>query len=144
MAYYTNESCYSTSHSSYTTGCKTEYADSEVRYAVDAWAAAKFTDELETVDGYSARLLKLEELGNLGYEWGPTCATCSNGWIKTASVPSWVYSNNYWYWTMSQYNDYSTNVWYVDEGGNVSTTYVNYNNGAVRPVINVYKDKLPE
>lgn len=27
------------------------------------------------------------------------------GWTKTDATPSWVYSSNYWYWTMSKYFD---------------------------------------
>ena len=49
-------------------GSGSTYATSDVKSVVDAWSAARFTNQLETVDGYSARLLKYEEFPNLGYE----------------------------------------------------------------------------
>ena len=121
-------------------GSNSTYATSTVKSVVDSWAAAKFTDELKTVDGYSARLIQINEVTNLGYEWS------DNGrfalWQKTASTPDWVYNSNYWYWTMSPYNNTSSNVWYVNSDGSVGSNYVYSSGGAVRPVINVYKSAI--
>ena len=140
MAYYRSETCGYPNGSYVDTGCTTSYNQSEVKYAVDAWAAAKFTDELKIVDGYSARLLKIDEVSNLGYEW------IDNGsvelWQKTASIPDWVYNSSYWYWIMSQWNDSSSGVCYVNADGNLHGTNVYNSDGAVRPVINVYKSSI--
>ena len=148
MAYYSSSTCgYSdpTDISTLTTsGCTTDYASSEVKYVIDAWAQAKFTNgELKTVDGYDTRLITHDEIiNNLGYEWGPTCSTCSDGWIKTENTPSWVYNSNYRYWTMSQYQDSTIELWYVrDDNGNLDKKDV-INVDSVRPVINVYKSKI--
>ena len=125
------------------TDCKTSYDDSEVRYAVDAWALDTFKhNELKTVDNYKARLLKYDELtSNLGYAIGlGTTGPSSNG-----VTPDWVYSNQYNYWTMSSKDDSSSYVWYVsNDGGYLNNCQVNEYANALRPVINVYKDKLPE
>ena len=120
-----------------------EYSISYVKQIVEAWTGTKFKNsELKTVDGYSARLIQLQELtGSLGYEW------TDNGsfalWKKTESTPNWVYNSAYW--TMSSEDDSSSIVWCVNNNGSLGRNYnVGYASEAVRPVINVYKDKLPE
>ena len=123
-------------------GSDSTYTTSNVKSVVNAWAQAKFTDELKTVDGYSARLLKYEEFPNLGYENKFSCTGGCYYSGSLANVPSWVYNNNYWYWTMSPNNDSSFDVWNVGSGGNLYNSDVRDNYGAVRPVINVYKSKI--
>ena len=145
IAYYTSVDCgYGTGSNSTSSGCTTSYDASEVKYVVDNWATAKFTQgELKTVDGYTARLIKFNEFENLGYEWGSTCDNCDTKWNKTDNTPTWVYNSQYFYWTMSQYNNSDSMIWYVNGNGYIRSDYVRYTNGTVRPVINLYKSKIP-
>ena len=149
MTYYSSETCgypNGSSGSSVTTGCTTDYAQSEVKYAVDAWAADKFqaSDLKEDSLGYKARLLTIDELTtNLGYEKtnSSTLYPSTNG----DTTPSWVYNSNYHYWTMSPYEDSTLYVWYVNYGGNLShgnSVYHNDRGGAVRPVVTLLKSAL--
>ena len=46
-----------------------------------------------------------------------------------------------WFWTMSQYNNSTSNVWSVRADGLLRDTYVN-NLGEVRPVIVLLKSLL--
>ena len=109
---------------------------------VDSWATSKFTDELKIVDGYSVRLIKIEELTNsFGYERYNTPS--SYYYDKTSSTPSWLYNSSYSYWTMSPKDGYSYLVWGVNSVGDLGTFDVNDPNGvAVRPVVNVYKSAI--
>ena len=146
MAYYTSETCGYVNGSWVNDGCTTAYASSEVKYAVDAWAAAKFQNsELKEVNGYSARLITFDEVHSFGY--GDEPSDCGGGYCpyypKTDSVPGWIYNNNYWYWTMNPYESSSFYVWYVYNDGSLNNSGVSTNlHGAVRPVINVYKSKI--
>ena len=115
----------------------TAYGTSDVKSVVDTWANNKFTDELKEVDGYSARLIQFSELmPGLGY--------VKNGenYPVNGNVPSWVWNSNYWYWTMTPWQDgdqpSSLDVWNVCGDG----TFDYNDEGAVRPVINVYKSKI--
>ena len=61
------------------------------------------------------------------------------------SVPRWLYASqlDYWYWTMDKVNDSDKNVWTVEDRGTISNNNVDSNGiGMIRPVINVYKDKI--
>ena len=119
------------------------YTTSAVKSVVDTWASSKFTNsELKTVDGYSARLIRFDE-------YAANCeevehATPSGSYYTYTPNYVWMYSSDYWYWTMSPYNDSSSDVWNVlNGGGDLRGDYVNYSgDGAVRPVINVYKSKI--
>ena len=146
MTYYSSETCgypNGSSGSSVTTGCTTDYAQSEVKYAVDAWAADTFqaSDLKEDTTGYSARLLTLDELvDNLGY-------TIIDGdtWYSPSAenTPNWVYNSNSDYWTMSQYEDSTSSVWFVYNNGHVykSDVYGRYAI-VVRPVVTLLKSAL--
>ena len=143
MAYYTSETCgypNGSSGSSVTTGCTTDYAQSEVKYAVDAWALDKFqsSDLKEDTTGYSARLLTYNDLiTNLGYEnRQDTIYPSTNG-----TTPDWVYNSNYYYWTMSRHGDSASGVWGVNNNGNVYADAV-YRGGVVRPVVTLLKSAL--
>ena len=105
MAYYTSETCRFVNDSYVTTGCTTDYAQSEVKYVVDAWKNAKAPAASE------ARLITYDELlNNLGFELDDE----QTGYKASAeNTPSWVYNSNYWYWTMSQYEDSASSVWDV-------------------------------
>ena len=132
MAYYSSATCgYSTIE-----GCTTDYAQSEVKYVVDAWAAAKVPSGLQ-----SSRLITIDDLeDNLGYEQDPSVATQKVP--NPTNTPSWVYSNDYWYWTGSQYEDSASYVWYVGSSGSVGTNGVVNLSYVVRPVIVLSKSNL--
>ena len=113
------------------------YNGSYIKQVVDAWKTAKAPAATE------ARLITLNEVVSLGFEWGQTCPTCDNGWIKTDNTPTWVYNSNYWYWTSSQYTDSFSFVWGVDGGGGLDYDSVgNGTYGVVRPVIVLPKSAL--
>ena len=138
MAYYSSTSCgYDSNNEWQDSGCTTNYSSSEIKYVVDAWANAKLGE-----NGYEeARLITFDELkDNLGFEY------YNNGsaafWQKTENTPSWVYNENYWYWTMIQYNDSASNVWSVNGDGSLDNHGVTSSNGAVRPVITISKSAL--
>ena len=124
-------------------GTGVSYDTSSIKTILESWASNEFTDELKTVDGYSTRLIKFDELtSNLGYEYFEQGT--SSGYRKTESTPSWVYNSSYFYWTMSQYNDSASYVWLVNNNGRVNNYDVNASDGAVRPVINVYKSAITQ
>ena len=143
MVYYSSETCGYVNSSWVETGCTTDYAQSEVKYVVDAWAADKFqaSDLKEDSLGYKARLLTIDELTtNLGYEKtnSSTLYPSTNG----DTTPSWVYNSNYYYWTMSQYEDSTLRMWSVNNIGDVYTNYVFDISGVVRPVVTLLKSAL--
>ena len=143
MAYYTSETCGKVNGSLVYSGCTTDYAQSEVKYAVDAWKIDKAPAASE------ARLITYDELlDNLGYE---NSVNCTAGCYYSGSldnVPSWVYGN-YWYWTMSQNGDQASSVWHVRIDGDLDGDVRVYDYGGpgryghvVRPVITVSKTVL--
>ena len=140
MAYYTSTTCgYNGSNWIYD-GCTTDYNSSEVKYVVDAWAADKFqNDELKEVDNYKARLVQKEEVRSQFY---PSCRESASNCSIESATPSWLYNSNYYYWTMSQHQSFSSSVWSVFGDGRLRYSYVYTSSGAVRPVINLYKSKL--
>ena len=131
MAYYTSETCGYVNGSWIETGCTTDYAQSEVKYAVDAWASA------QAPAASDARLITLEDLRSLGYS-DDSCIQ-SGVCYKLAEAPSWLHINS-WYWTSSQHPR-SSYVWGVYSYGlldsNVHTIY-----GVVRPVITISKTNI--
>ena len=74
------------------------YSTSYVKTTVDAWKTAKAPAATE------ARLIQYDEFANLGYEWG-VYNVSNEGYVPSESTPNWVYNSNYYYWTMSQYQD---------------------------------------
>ena len=123
MQYYSSSTCGYNGSSWVYDGCTTDYAQSEVKYVVDAWKTAKAPAATE------ARLITTDDASeNLGYEWFDNGSVAL--WQKTESTPSWVYNNNYGYWTGSQHNDSSTGVLSVDNSGGLSSDYVS--NGGER------------
>ena len=130
MAYYSSETCghiHNGDDGEPTDGCTTDYAQSEVKYIVDAWKTANAPAAIE------ARLVTYEELT---IDLGCANNNCSN------SSNSWLYSSRYWYWTMSQYNGSSFNVWSVIFYGGLSNYTVKNPDGVVRPVIVLPKSAL--
>ena len=137
MAYYSSTICgYDSNNQWQTSGCTTDYAQSEVKYVVDAWKAAKAPAATE------ARLITYEELlNNLGYENNFTCTAGCYYSGSLENVPNWVYNSNYVYWTMSPQNDSASNVWNVDDDGRLYNNRV-HNSFVVRPVIVLSKSDL--
>ena len=141
MAYYSSSTCgYNGSDWVYD-GCTTDYAQSEIKYVVDAWKTAKAPAATE------ARLITYEELlDNLGYENNYKCTGGCYYSESLENVPNWVYNSNYWYWTMSPNNDSTMDVWYVDRDGVLSSKGVGRYDGSyaivVRPVITISKSAL--
>ena len=133
MAYYTSETCGKVNGSWVYSGCTTDYAQSEVKYAVDAWASA------QAPAASDARLITLEDLKSLGYS-DDSCIQagyCS----KSAEAPSWLHINS-WYWTSNPYMSSSSNVWSVGYDGGLGYGGVDISNGVVRPVITISKSLI--
>ena len=142
MAYYSSSTCgYNGSKWIYD-GCTTDYAKSEVKYVVDAWALDKLkaNDLKEDQTGYSARLITLDDLvDNLGY----TIIDGNTWYTPTADVtPNWVYNSKYSYWTMSQWEDSTSYVRSVNDNGDVDSSDVSFDEGSVRPVITLLKSAI--
>ena len=118
-------------------GRTSDYSTSYVKTTVDAWKTAKAPMATE------ARLITLDELtDNLGYEQGMINPS-TQGYVPTSSTPSWVYNSNYWYWTMSQYQDSASTVWNLDRDGSLRNHLgVSNLDGVVRPVITISKSVL--
>ena len=136
MAYYTSKTCGYINNDWVTSGCTNDYAQSEVKYVVDAWKTA------QTPAATESRLITFEDLTeNLGFEFQQTTPT-SQGYKYTENTPSGVYNSSYWYLTMSQYNDLSSDVWSVSQASGLSPTYVYHYTGVVRPVITISKSAI--
>ena len=116
------------------------YATSAVKSVVDSWAAAKFQNsELKEVNGYSARLITFDEVHSLGYSDTIGCGgACYN---VEPSVPNCLYNSNYWYWTMSQYKESSSDIWNMYEDGRLYNASLS-GCGMIRPVLEISKDAL--
>ena len=111
------------------------YEGSYVKTTVDAWKTAKAPMATE------ARLITIDDLkDNLGYELDNSATT--EIYIPSEQTPSWVYNSNYWYWTMSQYQDSASRVWVVGDGGSLSRSDVDSDGAVVRPVITISKSAL--
>ena len=136
IAYYTSETC---GYDVGNTGCTNSYDVSDIKYVVDAWAGDKVSSGLSV-----ARIITKEEYEALtDVETIPT-PTAPN--ITYTPIYDWQYNNNYWYWTMSSYND-SIRNWVVNQSGGLGNGDVYYNYGAVdsnfgvvRPVVELYKN----
>ena len=130
MAYYSSETCGEENSE----GCTASYASSDIKYVVDGWKTVKAPEAIE------ARLIKKEEIETESKEvdicGGKGCMLTLDA-VKYA----WMYNNNYSFWTMSQYNNSTSNVWSVRADGLLRDTYVN-NLSEVRPVIVLLKSLL--
>ena len=138
MAYYSSETCGYVNGSTVDTGCKNDYASSEIKYVVDAWKAAKAPAATEV------RLISKDEIETERKEYDP-CGGC--GAVATGDIAkyNWMYNNNYWYWTNTPYTDSSSKVWGVNVYGELGSSSVNYssfNDGVVRPVITISKSVI--
>ena len=138
MQYYSSATC---SGSEDKGGCRNDYASSEIKYVVDAWALDKVPNGL--VD---ARLLQYDELiDNLGYDMATWDVSAWK--VNPDYTPNFVYNSNYRYWTMSQHNDSLDSVWTVLGGGALGEFQVHQFMGegyVVRPVIVLDKSVITE
>ena len=139
MAYYSSTTCGYDGSNWVSTGCTTDYEQSEVKYVVDAWKAAKAPQASD------ARLITYDELTeDLGFEFQQINPT-AQGYKYTENTPTWVYSNDYSYWTMSQYETSSSAVWSIkyNGGGYLANASVSDSQQiVVRPVITIKKSAL--
>ena len=126
MAYYTSETCGYPNGSFVETGCTTDYAQSEVKYAVAAWASAQAPAATE------ARLITYDEL--------ITDLECTDDWC-TNSLYNWVYSDKCAYWTSSQH-PISEYIFFVTDYGRLTNGYIMDQSRVVRPVIVLPKSAL--
>ena len=136
MAYYSSATCgYDSNNQWQYSGCTTDYAQSEIKYVVDAWKSA------QAPNATNARLITLDDLiDNLGME---EKHNSTSYWIiVTEDTPAWVMGENYYYWTMTQYQDSSSSVWGVKRGGSFGSFGVDDSTGMVRPVITLKKSVL--
>ena len=131
MAYYSSTSC----GYSGTSSCITNYSDSEINYVVDAWV------EAEAPSASEARLMTFDEMLNLGYDKSDKTCTPRCRYSLNSDIPTWLYDDNYDYWTMSQV-DSEIFVWYVNRTGTLMGNNVNIIDFVVRPVIIISKSLL--
>ena len=131
-------------------GQTNDYSESYVKAAVDSWASENTNDNdlKEDSTGYKVRLITFDEvLDNLGYEYyeRESSSGIVSGYRKTENTPTWVYSYNVGYFTMSPHKDYTSSVMYLNissEMGSIGVTDVYSNNCALRPVITISKSAL--
>ena len=97
MTFYSSETCASYFSPPIYTGCTNDYVDSDVKYAVDAWALAKISSNDLIVDytGYSVRLITIDDLKQLGYV--KKHGAMGDYYSKSDDVPTWLYNSNYYY-----------------------------------------------
>ena len=142
MAYYASETCGYVNNRWVETGCTADYAQSEIKYVVDAWASDQAPLATE------ARLITFDELmNNLGYENAYYNESYDVYSVNADYTPSWVYNSNYSYWTSSLNQESQIKLWYVETDGRISQKKVNGNFGyfdgsVVRPVITISKSLI--
>ena len=154
VAYYTSSTCGYIDYYLKTTGCQTNYANSEVKYIVDAWSISALnpSDLKEDSLGYKVRLITTEELfDNLGFE------IYDVGYIygkKSDNTPDWLYNMGFidYIWTMSAVDGTNDSVYGLDSCyGDIEPVKVyehiwTISNGNssiyIRPVINLYKSAI--
>ena len=134
MAYYSSATCNGSGDSS---GCTTNYADSEIKYVVDAWKTA------QAPNATNARLITLDDLtDNLGMELNRINPT-SYQITVTEDTPTWVMGENYGYWTMTTNTDKTAEVWRVYPRSNAFVfSLAVFDTEVVRPVITLSKTTL--
>ena len=139
MQYYSSSTCGYNGSSWVYSGCTTNYAQSEIKYVVDAWKTAKAPAAIEV------RLISKDEIETERKEYDP-CGGC--GAVATGDFAkyNWMYNNNYWYWTNTPDTDTSSSVWRVRYNGGLGSYSVSDctfgNSGVVRPVITISKSVI--
>ena len=129
MAYYTSETCGSVNNELLETGCKNDYASSDVKYVVDAWKKVQAPAATE------ARLVTEEDYEYLCYS------------EKFAQFYDAFALADYPYWTMVPVPE-NIKVFYINYYGftfgelNLNTEVHNFYSNFVRPVIVLPKSAL--
>lgn len=109
-----------------------EYASSYIKKVVDAWAKDKMDSKKVKV----SRIATVSEISALGYELNYNGTIFE--WKRSNDTPKWVYSENYWYWILSEGEDYAgvmTNYLYI--GNHLSINY----KGVIRPLVVIYNNE---
>ena len=107
-------------------GESTDYSTSTIKQVVDAWK----NTAVKPGDNVTARLITYDEVvENLSFENGTT----------TDSTPSWAWSREYSYWTMSFKNDYNHTPWRVYNGGGGQLADGGPLSCSIRPVLELNK-----
>ena len=132
IPYYSSSTC--TKATDTYTGCTTNYAQSEIKYAVDAWKNAKAQAAEE------ARLITRDEY--IALTVAETYETPTEPGTRYVPQYDWLYNNNYSYWTISPYNDSTSDVWIVDYNGSLYNVDGDSGKHVVRPVIVLSKSLL--
>ena len=140
VQFYSNDKCTDVSNK---IGCVNNYKKSFIKNILENWSNEKIDDnDLVSIDGYKVRLIKANELfGSLGYD--RSVRETTNVYSLTDDVPEWVYNENYLYWTMSELDDDSSEIFTVNNDGilSASSSYV-WNYAAIRPVVNFHKSVI--
>ncbi len=143
MAYYTSETCGKVNDTFIYDGCTVDYAKSEVKYVVDAWASAQAPAVLE------ARLITKSEIDDNfefeDFEYYPCGGSYCPAETAERFKDTWMYNSNYWYWAMTQSS--SENVWIIKYNGQLGEGGPMHSDnfgakGVVRPVIVLPKSVL--
>ncbi len=137
MRFYESTSCgYNCDQHWVTSGCTNDYNKSNVKIVVDAWSEDKFDRNILK----NVRLITLDDLKELGYEYKSTCATCQE-WVKTSKTPKWLITARYGlgsFLTMIPVEGRSDYVYTVAEHDLSGFG----NSGYIRPVVELYKSAL--
>ena len=139
IAYYTSETCGYVNGENIKTSCTNLYAQSEIKYIVDAWALDKVQDGLE-----EARLITYEEINSMVTV--ETVETPTASIAKYVTQYDWLFCSDYSYWTMSPYQDSLSYIWVVSAAAKMEND--GYGGGphhyqkVVRPVITIKKSAL--
>ncbi len=140
MVFYSSSTCgfIQNSQSWVETDCTNAYANSEIKYVVDAWKNAEAPAATE------ARLMTYDE-----YAVNTEIQQVCTGNCFDASVPKydWMYNNNYSYWLITPAFDSTDNIWAVGYDGGLTGKDVNGHHmdgeeTVVRPVIVLSKSLL--
>ena len=130
-------------HRSYTNGCTTNYAKSDIKKILDVWKENFINEEdLKDFSRYNVRLITKEECTKNGI--AELMIKDSSGWEYTefSAKYDWLKSDvDEEYWTMSLYDDSNKNIYAVSSGGGFISKPVYYN-AALRPVIELLKSAI--
>ena len=132
MVYYSSANCGWNGTQYLLDECTTDYASSDVKYVVDAWAFDKIKNNY-----IKSRIATVEEISNLGYEFFDNGSLIE--WRVTENTPNWVYSENYSFWLQSPFNDSNENLYCVSTSGYLIRSWIASFQPAVRPVVELYK-----
>ena len=154
VAYYSSDTCKygvedGTVHYPFNSGCKYDYASSDIKHIVDAWGADNFNSKDLWKDnlGYNYRLITKEEV----LEYIPYKLSNPYYFSYTAitnKTPEWFDNNNhndYGFWTISSIDKTNslgnTVKGVVYTGSGMSSKYP-FDLGTIRPVVLLKKSAL--